>query len=132
MGFEVNHDAARGMVDVRYFDRVKVADRGAAMDRTLKILAATNARRIAIDFNDAVTGSDLFQDTNAFATRVSTNAVLRHCRIAFIGAQSNRFNVVVETLAEGRGYGFRRFFERQPALDWLMQFAPGEPRQSAE
>ena len=126
MGFEVNHDAARGIIDVRYFDRVKVADRSAAMDQTLMILGATGVRRIAIDFNAARAGDDVFQDANAFATRIATNAALRQCRIAFIGAQSNRFNVVVETLAEGRGYGFRRFFERQPAVDWLMQCGPGD------
>jgi hypothetical protein len=120
MGYAVTRNEPQQIIEVRYFDLVTVAERAAAMDETLVILGATSLRRIAIDFNDARAGIEAFQDTNAFATRVATNALLRQCRIAFVGAASNRFNVVLETLSDARGYGFRRFFDRPSAIAWLL------------
>lgn len=119
MAYTVTRDEQLQLIDVRYFDRVTIAQRSAAMDETLVILRETDLRRIAIDFDEARVGSDLFQDTNAFATRVATEPLLRQCRIAFIGAASNRFNAVLEPLSDARGYGFRRFFDRTSALAWL-------------
>lgn len=121
MGFTVTRNEPLELVDVRYFDRVTIAQRAAAMDETLVILRETAIRRIAIDFDEARAGSDPFQDTNAFATRIATHALLRQCRIAFVGAATNRFNAVLETLSDGRGYGFRRFYDRNEAIAWLTR-----------
>ncbi|MGH8076744.1 MAG: hypothetical protein ACREPE_05395 [Lysobacter sp.] len=121
MAYVVTRNEDLQMIDVRYFDRVTVAERAAAMDETLVILRESALRRIAIDFNDARAGSDFFQDTNAFATRVATNALLRECRIAFVGAATNRFNAVLESLSDARGYSFQRFFDRAAAIVWLTR-----------
>ena len=120
MAFEVSQDHERGLILVRYFDRVPVAQRAAAMDRTRVILGATGLRRILIDFDDATAPAEPLQETNAFATRVATDALLRECRIAFVGAASNRFNATLELLADNRHYAFRRFHSRPPAIEWLM------------
>lgn len=119
MAYTVTRDDQLQLVNVRYFDRVTVAQRGAAMDETLVILGESDLRCIVIDFDEALTGSDLFQDTNAFATRVATEPMLRQCRIAFVGAATNRFNNVLEPLSDARGYGFKRFFDRPSAIAWL-------------
>lgn len=121
MGYTVTRNEPLQLIDVRYFDRVTIAQRAAAMDETLEILRETEIRRIAIDFDEARGGSDPFQDTNAFATRVATDALLRQCRIAFVGTATNRFNAVLETLSDARGYGFRRFFDRPSAIAWLTR-----------
>lgn len=77
MTFEITQDRQRGIIDVRYFDRVTVGERMAAMEDTLAILREIDLRRIAIDFNDSRAGSEPFQVTNAFATWLATNALLR-------------------------------------------------------
>lgn len=120
MAYEVTQNDQLRLVDVRYFDSVSTAQRGAAMDETLVILRATGIRRIAIDYDQAWLRDDPVTTMSAFATRIATNAELRQCRIAFIGKQGHQFNITVETLSSARGYGARRFFNRDSALAWLM------------
>lgn len=121
MTFAVEPDAGHALVRVTYRGTVSIEQRSLAMDRTLALLEQTGYRRILIVFSQASLGGDGLPATNAFATRIATNAALRQCRIAFVGPASNRFNVAVENLSRARGYGFERFFEYQPALDWLLQ-----------
>lgn len=122
MTFAVELDADHALVRVTYRGTVSIEQRSSAMDRTLALLEQTGYRRILIGFEEALLGGDGLPATNAFATRVATNAALRQCRIAFVGPPSNRFNVAVENLARARGYGFERFFEYEPALAWLLQY----------
>ena len=53
MGYTVTRNDPLQLIDVRYFDRVTIAQRAAAMDETLAILRETELRRIAIDFDEA-------------------------------------------------------------------------------
>lgn len=124
MAYEVTCNDALQLVDVRYFDCVSVEQRGAAMDATLMILRATGIRRIAIDYDQARLRDDPVAIMSAFATRIATNAELRECRIAFIGRARHQFNLTVETLAGARGYGARRFFDRDSAVEWLTAPTP--------
>ena len=104
---------------MRYFDCVSVEQRGAAMDQTLVILRDSGIRRIAIDYDQARLRDDPVAIMSAFATRIATSAELRQCHIAFIGRRGHQFNITIETLASARGYGARRFFDRDSALAWL-------------
>ena len=119
MAYEVTCNDQLQLVDVRYFDCVSVEQRGAAMDETLAILRDTGIRRIAIDYDQARLRDDPVATMSAFATRIATNAELRRCHIAFIGRRGHQFNITIETLASARGYGARRFFDRDSALAWL-------------
>jgi hypothetical protein len=120
MAYAVTRNDPLQLVDVRYFDCVSVEQRGAAMDETLAILRATGIRRIAIDYAQARLRDDPVATMSAFATRIATNAALRQCHIAFIGKAGHQFNITVETLSSARGYGARRFFDRDSALAWLQ------------
>lgn len=120
MAYEISRNDALLMVDVRYFGCVSVEQRGAAMEETLAILDATGIRRIVIDYELARLRDDPVTTMSTFATRIATNALLRECRIAFVGRPGHQFNITVETLAAARGYGARRFFERDSAIAWLM------------
>ena len=119
MAYEVTQNDPLQLVDVRYFDCVSVEQRGAAMDETLVILQAAGFRRIAIDYDQARLRDDGVVTMSAFATRIATNAALRQCRIAYVGKRGHHFNVTIETLSSARGYGARRFFDRDSALAWL-------------
>ena len=119
MAYEVTCNDPLQLVDVRYFDCVSVEQRGAAMDETLAILRDTGIRRIAIDYDRARLRDDPVATMSAFATRIATDAALRQCRIAFIGRAGHQFNITIETLSSARGYGARRFFDRDSALAWL-------------
>ena len=119
MAYEITCNDVLRLVDVRYFDRVSIEQRCAAMDETLAILRATGIHRIVIDYDLARLRDDPVQAMSAFATRIATNAELRQCRIAFVGKQGHQFNLTVETLASARGYGAQRFFDRSSALAWL-------------
>ena len=129
MAYEVTCNGPLQLVDVRYFDCVSIAQRGEAMDQTLAILRDTGLRRIAIDYDRARLRDDPVATMSAFATRIATSAVLRQCHIAFIGRRGSQFNVVIETLSSARGYGARRFFDRDSALAWLraQPLAAGQP-----
>lgn len=120
MAYEVTRNDALRLVEVRYFDCVSVEQRRAAMAETLAILRVTGIRRIAIDYDLARLRDDPVATLSAFATRIATNAELRECRIAFVGRRGHQFNVAVETLASARGFGARRFFDRDSAVAWLM------------
>ena len=119
MAYEVTCNDPLQLVDVRYFDCVSVEQRGAAMDETLVILRDTGSRRIAIDYDQARLRDDPVATMSAFATRIATSAELRRCHIAFIGRRGHQFNNTIETLSSARGYGARRFFDRDSALAWL-------------
>ena len=119
MAYEVTCNDALQLVDVRYSGCVSVEQRGAAMDETLAILRDTGIRRIAIDYDQARLRDDPVATMSAFATRIATNAELRQCHIAFIGRRGHQFNITIETLSSARGYGARRFFDRDSALAWL-------------
>ena len=119
MAYAVTRNDPLQLVDVRYFDGVSVEQRGAAMVETLAILRDTGIRRIAIDYDLARLRDDPVATMSTFATRLATNAALRQCHIAFIGKAGHQFNVTIETLASARGYGARRFFDRDSALAWL-------------
>jgi len=119
MAYEVTRNDPLQLVDVRYHDCVSIEQRRAAMDETLLILRTYGYRRIAIDYDLARLRDDGVVAMSAFATHIATNAELRECRIAFIGRQGHQFNVTVETLSSARGYGARRFFDRDSALAWL-------------
>ena len=124
MSYEVTCNDPLQLVDVRYFDCVSVEQRAAAMDATLAILRATDIRCIAIDYDQARLRDDPVATMSAFATRIATSAELRECRIAFIGRAGHQFNLTIETLASARGYGARRFFDRDSAVAWLTAAAP--------
>ena len=127
MAYEITRNDQLQLVDVRYFDGVSVEQRRAAMDETLAILRTTGIRRIAIDYDLARLHGDPVAVMSAFATRIATNVELRECRIAFVGKPGHQFNLTVETLAAARGYGARRFFDRDSAMAWLMTQASAAP-----
>jgi len=131
MAYTVTRNDRLQMVDVLYFDGVSVLQRGAAMDETLAILAASDIRRIVIDYDQARLHGDPLAVISAFATRVATNAELRLCRIAFVGRRGHTFNLPLETLSSARGYGFQRFFDRDSAIAWLLAWQAVTPGASA-
>ncbi|MFD0739835.1 hypothetical protein ACFQZQ_11130 [Lysobacter koreensis] len=120
MAYEVKKDEQLEMVDVRYSDRVPVAERVLALDETLEILRATEIRRILIDYDRARLPDDPIPTQSGFATLIATNAELKRCRIAFVGRAGHTFNIAVENMSSARGYSFERFFDRDSALAWLL------------
>lgn len=127
MAYALTTDHQHQLIDVRYSHTVSIESRARAYQETLTLLAPTGYRRIMIDYVQAKAQAELFADINAFATAVSSDPVLRQCRIAFVGAPGQQFNTAVEALAEARHYPFRRFHERDPALAWLLTpRAPGK------
>ncbi len=120
MAYAVTRNDPLQLVDVQYAGSVSVTQRGAAMDETLLILGATGIRRIVIDYDQARLRDDPVATMSAFATRIATNAELRRCHIAFIGRRGHQFNMTIELLSSARGYGARRFFDRDSALEWLQ------------
>jgi len=120
MAYAVTRNNALHLVDVHYVDSISIKQRGAAMDETLAILRATGIRRIAIDYDHARLSDDPIATMSAFATRIATDAELRRCHIAFIGRRGHQFNITIELLSSARGYGARRFFDRDSALAWLQ------------
>lgn len=124
MAHEVTRVDAHGLIAVRYRDNVTIESRLQAMRETLLLLGETGFRRILIDYVAAVHHVATFAESNAFASTIAHHPVLRQCRIAFVGSRGQQFNAVVETLADARRYPFRRFFDPQTALSWLMSDAP--------
>jgi len=119
MAYRVLHDG-RGIVQVFYRGCVPVSQRAAALARTLVLLERHGDRRVLIDFTGARLADDPISRLNGFVTAVATSARLRECAIAFVGPPSNHFNDAFETLAQARGYDFRRFHARAEANAWLL------------
>jgi hypothetical protein len=124
MAHEVSTDETHRMINVRYRGNISIDTRRQAMHETLALLEASGFRRILIDYVDAQYHLGTFAESNAFASTISNQPLLRQCRIAFVGSQGQQFNAVIETLADARRYPFRRFFDRESALAWLMTDAP--------
>ena len=120
MTYQVTQNDQLQMVDVRYSGCVSVAQRSSEMDETLTILRATGIRRVVTDYELAQLGDDTVVSMSAFATRIATSATLRRCRIAYVGKQGHQFNATIEALAYARGSAFRRFFDRDSAVAWLL------------
>lgn len=119
MAYAVATDHPRRLVDVRYTETVSIESRARAYQETLALLAPTGYRRILIDYVDAKPQAESFDDINAFASAISSDPILRQCRIAFVGARGQQFNTAVEALAAARHYPFKRFHDRDQALAWL-------------
>jgi len=119
MPYDVQHDERAAHIDVRYSGCVSIAERTAAMNETLAVIRGHGPCRILIDFDQARLHDVPLAAQSAFATVIATRPELRPCRIAFVGHERNGFNTAIETLSAGRGYRFRRFFDRDTALAWL-------------
>lgn len=124
MAHAVHTDEARALIEVCYSGHVSVEQRLDAMQQTLALLACTQFDRILIDYLDATHQPTSFASSNAFAATISNHPVLRHCRIAFVGGRRQQFNAVVEMLADARRYPFRRFYDRDSAIRWLLTDEP--------
>lgn len=124
MAYEVSTNHERQLIDVRYSGCVSIENRVTAMNETLGLLDRTGYRRILIDYNQAQTHMDSMASMSRFATLISSNAQLRQCRITFVGDRNQQFNAVIETLADARHYPFRRFYDRESAIAWLLSDAP--------
>lgn len=124
MAHAVSTDEARALINVNYSGIVSMEHRLDAMQQTLVLLASTRFKRILIDYLEATHQPASFESSNAFAATISNDPVLRHCRIAFVGGRRQQFNAVVETLADARRYPFRRFYDRETAIGWLLTDAP--------
>lgn len=124
MAYEVSTNHQHQLIDVCYTGCVTIESRIAAMDETLALLDSTGYRRILIDYIEARAQLDSLASLSSFATLISSNAQLRQCRITFVGRQNQQFNAVIETLAEARHYPFRRFYDRESAIAWLLSDAP--------
>ncbi|MFP7723385.1 hypothetical protein [Lysobacter sp. A3-1-A15] len=112
-------DTLRGIIDVRYWDCVPVEQREAAFKETSALLGEGAPCRILIDFSNARQTAEPLARVSGFASRLAADEMLRQCRIAFVGPETSRFNMALETLAGARGYAFHRFFGRGDALEWL-------------
>lgn len=121
MTYSVAPHATHRLIDVRYRGNVSIAERSAAHEETRVLLVQTGFLRILIDYTDAQPTSEPFATTAAFVNRISSDPLLRPCKIAFVGQPAQFFNVTVETLADVRHYPFKRFYDRSAALEWLDQ-----------
>ncbi len=115
---DVNRTAA--FASIRFSGLIAVAERGRALEEAMVVFADTGYRQVLVDFSAADFAVDDFDSSNALASRLAFNATLHSCRIAYLTKPGARVNPVVEALAAARGLSFRRFDERQRAMDWLL------------
>jgi len=119
LAYTVRVDHRHDLVDVQYTGSVTIASRTHAYQETLELLADTGYRRILIDYVEARPQAERIVDISTFVRRISCDPLLHVCRIAFVGRNGQLFNATVEVLAEARHYPFRRFHDRESALEWL-------------
>jgi hypothetical protein len=119
LAYTVRVDHHHGLVDVRYTGSVTIASRTQAYRETLVLLEQTGCRCILIDYVDALPQAERIADISAFVRQIACDPLLHACRIAFVGRRGQLFNATVEVLAEARHYPFRRFHDRESALEWL-------------
>ena len=121
---EILLDQTHALIDVRYHGTVSIADRLRAIAEAVRLAGDTGFRRFLIDFSDAHSTFDDFARSNAFASRMALDPLLRRSRIAYVAATSRRMNSVVEVLADVRHLPFQRFADRAAALAWLTAPPP--------
>lgn len=121
---EILLDPAHALIDIRYHGTVSIADRLHMVAQAVSLADDTGIRRFLVDFSDARAAFDDFACSNAFASRMALDPLLRQSRIAYVAITSRQMNSVVEVLADVRHLPFQRFAERAAALHWLTAPPP--------
>ena len=117
----IDIDRVAGLVGVRFTGCVAVADRRRALEECKTVLVETGCRKVLVDFWDATFALDDFNTSNAFASRLAFDDLLRRCRTAHLVKPDTRINPIVHALATARGFSFCLFDERSRALLWLLR-----------
>ena len=118
----ISTNAVDRVVTVTYRDRVTIAERIEVLEELLAMFAATDYRRLLVDFFDAKSTIEEFVACKELARKLSALGV-QGCQVAYVGPRGRAINPVVETLSASRGFMFERFEDAEEALDWLKEVA---------
>lgn len=111
-------DVDDGIVTVTYRGKITVAERTGVLEELLAMFAATDYRRLLVDFFDAQSTVEEFVACKELARKLMALGV-QGCQVAYVGPRGRAINPVVDTLAASRGFMFERFEDTDEALDWL-------------
>ena len=124
MPYDLQLDAARGLLDLRYHGVVSVAQRLEAWAQTRPLLEASGVRRILIDLTTAVAAHEPLANTRRFVDRLTHEPLLLQSRTAFVAPPVHPANHLIELLAAAHHYPFERFVDRDAAIAWLCGDEP--------
>ena len=124
MAYTLQLDHELGLLDLHYHGVVSVAQRLQAADEALPMLRDSGVRLILIDLMQAVAAPDTVDDFRAFTARITSEALFRQSRTAFVAPPVNATNHLIEVLADAHHYPFSRFVDRDAAIQWLLGDEP--------
>ena len=124
MPYDLNLDADRGVLDLRYHGVVSVTQRQDAWAQAKPMLEASGVRRILIDLTAAIAAHEPLGNARQFVDRLTREPILLQSRTAFVAPPVHPANHLIELLAAAHHYPFARFASRDEAITWLLGDAP--------
>ena len=114
----ISTNANDRVVTVTYRGKITIAERTAVLEELLAMFAATDYRRLLVDFFEAQSTVEEFVACKELARKLMALGI-QGCQVAYVGPRGRAINPVVETLSASRGFMFERFEDPDEALDWL-------------
>lgn len=114
----ISTNAVDGVVTVTYRGKITIAERTAVLEELLAMFAATDYRRLLVDFFEAQSMVEEFVACKELARKLMALGV-QGCQVAYVGPRGPAIDPVVDALAASCGFMFERFEDADEALDWL-------------
>ena len=114
----ISTDANASLVTVTYRGKITITERSEVLEKLLRAFAATEYRRLLVDFLTAESLVEEFAACNELARKLVALGV-QGCQVAYVGRRGQAINPVVDVLSAARGFMFERFDDQQKAIDWL-------------
>lgn len=121
MPYTVNVEPRHRLVRVVYTGTITLAERQAAVQEVMHILASVQYRRVLIDLSAASAADEALGLSNSFATVLATTPLIRDSRLAYVVNPHDNGNRLIENLASARHVALRRFPDGESALLWLAE-----------
>lgn len=120
MSYSITVDDQRTLIVVKYAGAVTLEERARGVNDGVALLNSTGYRNVLVDLSDSTVVFRDAEEQSNFATLLSSNEVLRHCKTAYLTGHGGHSNDYIEMLAYTRHFKCRHFTDIEAAYQWFM------------
>lgn len=119
MSYSISVNDQRTLIVIKYAGAVTLEERARGVNESAALLDSTGYCNVLVDLSDSTVVFRSAEEQSNFATLLSNNEVLRHCKTAYLTGHGGHSNDYIEMLAYTRHFKCRHFTDIETAYQWF-------------